>query len=187
MSRRDKQVDLPLSRCRGAMIEARRPLLVFSRISSTIMRPSSSSPLSALAAKTGAGGRSDHSPLPPMPPPPPTWGRDTPEIEEFRRRRPNCDVYVDRAARDGSTDARGRCRGGSPVDDDDDDGGGAAEMSDGVGDKFEAPLERDEAEFGSSGVVASPPTGSGSAGGGGSPNANDGAGQSSRSRRGKSR
>ena len=91
-----------------------------------------------------------------MPPPPPTGRRDTPEIEEFRRRRPDCDVYVDRAARDGSTDGRGRRRGGSPVDDDDDDDGagddddgGAAEMPDGVGDEFEAPLERDEAKFGS--------------------------------------
>ncbi len=59
MSCRDKQADLPLSRCRGAMIKARRPLLVFSRISSTMMRLSSSSSLLALAAKTGAGGRSD--------------------------------------------------------------------------------------------------------------------------------
>jgi hypothetical protein len=192
MSRRDKQADLPLSRGRGAMIEARRPLLVFSRVSSTMMRPSSSSSLSALAAKTGAGGKK--LPLPPMPPPPPTGGRDTPEIEEFRRRCPDCDVYVDRAARDGSTDAGGRRRCGSPVDnDDDDDGGddddcgGAAEMPDGVGDEFEAPLERGEAEFGSSGVAASPPLGSGSAGGGGSRNANDGAGRSSRSRRGKNR
>jgi hypothetical protein len=37
---RDKQVVLPLSRGRGAMIKARRPLLVFSRISLTMMRPS---------------------------------------------------------------------------------------------------------------------------------------------------
>jgi hypothetical protein len=61
MSRRDKQADLPLSRCRGAMIEARHPLLLFSRISSTMMRPFLSSSLSALTAKTGVGGRSDHS------------------------------------------------------------------------------------------------------------------------------
>ncbi len=61
MSRCNKQVDLPLSRCRGAMIEARRPLLVFSHISLTMMRLSSSSSLLALSAKTGAGGRSDHS------------------------------------------------------------------------------------------------------------------------------
>jgi hypothetical protein len=91
-----------------------------------------------------------------MPPPPPTGGKDTPEIEEFRRRHPDCDVYVDRATRDGSTDAGGRRRGGSPVDDDDDDNGGgdddggsAAKMSDGFGDEFEAPLKRDEAKFGS--------------------------------------
>ena len=32
-------------------------------------------------------------------------------------------------------------------------------MPDGVGDKFKAPLERDEAEFGPSGVAASPPDG----------------------------
>jgi hypothetical protein len=82
------------------------------------------------------------------------WGRDTPDIEEFRRRRPDCNIYVDRAARDGSTNARGQRQGTSPVDDDDDD----------------------EAKFGSLGVMASPPTGSGSAGGGGSPNANNGAG-----------
>jgi hypothetical protein len=45
--------------------------------------------------------------------------------------------------------------------------GGGAEIPDGVGDKFEAPLKRDEAEFHPSGVTASPPLGSGSAGGGG--------------------
>jgi hypothetical protein len=61
MSHHNKQADFPLSCCQGAMIEARRPLLVFFCISSTMMRPSSSSLLSALAAKTGAGGRSDHS------------------------------------------------------------------------------------------------------------------------------
>jgi hypothetical protein len=109
------------------------------------------------------GGGGKKRPLPPMPPPPPRWGRDTPEIKEFRRRRPGCDVYVDRAAHDGSTDARGRRPGGSPVDNDDDD----------------------KAEFGSSGIVAFPPTGSGLAGGGGSPNANNGAGRSLRSRQGK--
>jgi hypothetical protein len=49
-------------------------------------------------------------------------------------------------------------------------------MPDGVGDKFEPLLKRGKAEFGSSGVVASPPLGSGLAGGGGSWNANDGAG-----------
>ncbi len=47
---------------------------------------------------------------------------------------------------------------------------------DGVGDKFEAPLERDEAEFGSLRVAKSPLLGLGSAGGEGSRNANDGAG-----------
>jgi hypothetical protein len=63
--------------------------------------------------------------------------------------------------------------------------GGATEMPDRVGDKFKAPLKQDEAEFGPSGVAASPPSGSGSAGGGGIRNANDGAGQSSQSRWGK--
>jgi hypothetical protein len=84
-----------------------------------------------------------------MPPLPPTGGRDTPEIEEFRRRHPDCIIYVDRAAHDGSTDARGQRRGESPIDHDDndnggndDDGGGTAEMPDGVGDKFEAPLKK---------------------------------------------
>jgi hypothetical protein len=61
MSCCNKQADLLLSRCQGAMIEALRPLLVFSRISSTMMQPSLSSSFSALAAKTGEGGRSDHS------------------------------------------------------------------------------------------------------------------------------
>ena len=82
-----------------------RPLLVFSHISSTMMQPSLSLSLSALAAKTGAGGKK--RPLLLMPPPPPTGEGDTEEIEEFRRRRPNCKVYVDRAARDGSTDVQG--------------------------------------------------------------------------------
>jgi hypothetical protein len=49
-------------------------------------------------------------------------------------------------------------------------------MPDWVGDGFEAPLERDEAKFGSYGVTASPPSGLESAGGGGSRNANNGAG-----------
>jgi hypothetical protein len=53
--------------------------------------------------------------------------------------------------------------------------GGAAEMPDGVGDEFEAPLKRAEAEFGPSGAAAFPPSGSGSSGGGGSQNADDGA------------
>ncbi len=35
--------------------------------------------------------------------------------------------------------------------------GDAAEMPDGVGEEFESPLKRDEAEFSPSGVVASPP------------------------------
>ena len=56
-----------------------------------------------------------------------------------------------------------------------------------LGDKFEAPLERDEAEFGPSGVAATPLSGSGSAGGGGIRNADDGAGRSSQSQRGKNR
>ncbi len=64
--------------------------------------------------------------------------------------------------------------------------GGTAKMPDGVGDKFESPLERDLAEFDPSGVAASPPSGSESAGGGGSRNAGDGTGRSSRSR-GKNR
>jgi hypothetical protein len=156
-----------------------------------MMRPSLTSSLSALAAKMGAGG--EKQPLPRMPPAPPTGGRDTQKIKEFRCRRPDCNVYVDRAARDGSNDARGQRRGGSPVDDDNDDdggdnndGGGAAEMPVGVGDKFKAPLERAEAKFGSLGVTASPLTGSGSAGDGGSWNADNGAGQSSQSRWGKS-
>jgi hypothetical protein len=50
--------------------------------------------------------------------------------------------------RDGSTNARGLCQGGSPVNDDDhnggnnnDNGGGAAEMPNKIGDKFEPPLK----------------------------------------------
>jgi hypothetical protein len=39
--------------------------------------------------------------------------------------------------------------------------GGTAKMPNGVGDKFEAPLERDKAEFGPLGVAASPPLGIG--------------------------
>jgi hypothetical protein len=35
--------------------------------------------------------------------------------------------------------------------------GGAAEMPDGVGDEFEAALERDKVEFGPLGVAVSPP------------------------------
>jgi hypothetical protein len=50
-----------------------------------------------------------------MPPPLPTWGRDTPEIEEFRRRRPNCDVYVDRAVRDGSLMRENDIKAGIPL------------------------------------------------------------------------
>ncbi len=101
----------------------------------------------------GAGGKKQT--LLPMPPPLPMGGRDTLEIKEFRNCRPDCNVYVDRAAHDGSTNVQGQRQGGSPVDDDDDDNGGGddynggpAEMPDGVGDKFEAPLERDEAKFG---------------------------------------
>ncbi len=73
------------------------------------------------AAKTGAGGKKQ--PLLPMLLLPPTGGRDTEEIEEICRRHPDCDIYVDRATRDGSTDAQGRRRGVSPVDDEDDDVG----------------------------------------------------------------
>ncbi len=65
--------------------------------------------------------------------------------------------------------------------------GGAAEFPDGVGDKFETPLVRDEMEFGPSGVAASPPSGPGLPGGGGSRNADDGSGKSSQFRRGKNR
>ncbi len=61
MSRRDKQADLPLSRCQGAMIKARHPLLIFSCISLTMMQPSLSLLTLAFATKTGAGGRSNHS------------------------------------------------------------------------------------------------------------------------------
>jgi hypothetical protein len=165
MSRRNKQANFPLLCGRGAMIKACRPLLVFSRISWTMMQPSLLSLLLALAAKTGAGGKK--RPLPPMPPPPPTWGRDTPEIKEFRSRCPNCNVYINRAVRDGSTNVQGQHQGRSPIDDnndddgsDNDDGGGAAEMPDGVRDEFEAPLKRGEAKFGPSGVAASPLLGS---------------------------
>jgi hypothetical protein len=59
--------------------------------------------------------------------------------------------------------------------------GGAVEMPHGVGDEFEAPLKRAEAEFGPSGVAASPSLVSGSSGGGGSWNADNGAGRSSQS------
>ncbi len=97
-----------------------------------------------------------------MPPPLPTGGRDTPEIKEFHRRHPDCNIYVNRAVRDGSTNTQGRHRGEYPVNNDDDDdgsndinGGGAAKMPDGVGDKFEAPLKRGEAGFSSWGVGAS--------------------------------
>jgi hypothetical protein len=68
------------------------------------------------------GGGGKEQPLLPMPPLPPTGGRDTEEIKEFCRRRPDCNVYVDRATRDGLTGVQGRCRGLSPNDKDDDDG-----------------------------------------------------------------
>ncbi len=45
--------------------------------------------------------------------------------------------------------------------------GGTTKMPDRVGDKFEPPLEREKAEFGPSGVLASPPLGSVLARGGG--------------------
>jgi hypothetical protein len=57
--------------------------------------------------------------------------------------------------------------------------GGTAEIPDRVGHKFEAPLEKNKAEFFPLGVVVSSPLGSGLVGGGGSQNANDRAGQSS--------
>ena len=86
---------------------------------------------------------------------------------------------------DGSTDAPGQHWGRSPVDNNDDDNGGnnddggdTAKMPYRVGDEFEAPLERGEAEFGSLGVAASAQLGSGLAGGEGSQNVNDGAGRS---------
>jgi hypothetical protein len=143
-------------------------------------------PLPTLAAKMGVGEKKQ--PLPPMPPLLPTRGRDTAEIEDFHRRRPACDLYVDRATCDGSTDARGQCQGRSPVDEDNDDngdnkdnGGGAAKMSDEVGDEFEAPLKTDEAKFGPTEVAVSPLLGSGLARGWGSWNTNNRAGRSSRS------
>ncbi len=61
---------------------------------------------------------------------------------------------------------------------------GATKMPNGVGDKFEAPHERDEAEFSPLRVTASPPSGSRLARGGGSPNTDNGARQSSWSQRG---
>jgi hypothetical protein len=128
-----------------------------------------------------------------MPLPPPTGGRDTPEIKEFRRRHPNCDVYIDMATCDGSTNARGQHQDWSPVNNDDvDDGGdnnnnsgGATKIPDGVGDKFKAPVERGEAEFGSLRVTVSPLLGSGLVGGGGSQNANNGDRRSLQSQREK--
>ncbi len=91
-----------------------------------------------------------------IPLPPPTGRRDTLKIEELRHRCPDCNAYVDRAARAGLTNSRGQHRGGSPINDDNNDdgggnndGGGTPEMPDGVGDKFEAPLEKDKAKFGS--------------------------------------
>jgi hypothetical protein len=88
------------------MIKACRPLLVFSRVSSTMMWPSLSSLLSALATKMGAGGKKQ--PLPLIPLPLPKGERDILKIEEFRRRHPNCGVCINRAAHDGSTNTRGR-------------------------------------------------------------------------------
>ncbi len=72
MSHRNKQVDLPPLRGRGAMVKARHPLLVFSRVSLTVMRPFLLLSLLALAAKTGGGGKKQA--LLPMPLLPPTGG-----------------------------------------------------------------------------------------------------------------
>jgi hypothetical protein len=143
------------------MIEARHPLLIFSRVFSTIMRPSLLSSLLALAAKMVVGGKKWAPP--PMPLPPPTGGRDTPEIKESCCRHPNCNVYINRATRDGSNNAWGWRQGGSSVNNNNDDNGGnnnnyggTTKKLDEVGDEFEAPLERDKAEFGPSEVMASP-------------------------------
>ncbi len=57
MSRRDKQADFLLLRGRDALIEACRPLLVFSRVSTMMMQLYLLLSLSALAAKMGAGGK----------------------------------------------------------------------------------------------------------------------------------
>ncbi len=111
------------------------------------MQPSLSLSLSALAAKTRVGGKKQ--PLLLMPPPLPTGGRDTPEIKEFRHRRPDCNVYVDRATHGGLTDVQGQRQGGSLINDDNDehggnnnDSGGATKMPVGVRDKFKAPSKR---------------------------------------------
>jgi hypothetical protein len=83
MSCHDKQADLPLLYGRGVMIKTCRPLLVFTRVSSTMMRPylSLSSSLPALAAKMGAG--ENKQPLPLMPPPPPTGGEGHSRNQRF--------------------------------------------------------------------------------------------------------
>ncbi len=101
------------------MIEARRPFLVFSRVSLTMMQPSLLSLLSALATKRGMGGKKQ--PLLLMPPSP---------IKEIRCRRPGCNVYVNRAVYDGSTDAQGQCQGKSSIDDEDDDDSGGNDDGD---------------------------------------------------------
>ena len=138
--------------------------------------------LSALVAKTGVGGKKQ--PLLLMLLLLPTGRRDTLEIEKFCRHCPDYDVYLNRAMRDGLTNVQRQCRCRIPVNNNNDDNGGndkndcggTAKMLDGVGDKFEAPLERGKAEFGSLGVAVSPPLGSGLAGGGGTQNANNVAG-----------
>jgi hypothetical protein len=101
----DKQVDLLLSRGRGAMIKACCPLLVFSRVSLTMMGPSLLSSLSALAAKMGAGGKKQ--PLLPMPPLPPTGGEGHSGNRRFCHCHPDCNVYVNRATCDGLTNVQG--------------------------------------------------------------------------------
>ncbi len=67
------------------------------------------------------GGRGEEAITPANAPAITHGGRDT-EIKEFRCRHLNCSVYIDRAVRDGSTDAQGQRRGVSPINNKDDDG-----------------------------------------------------------------
>jgi hypothetical protein len=129
------------------MVEARRPLLVFSHVSLTMMRPSSLSLLSALAAKTGVGGKKQ--PLLPMPLPPPMGGGTLRKSKSFAAAAP--------AATSMST---GPCVKGRPTRKDNaevgvlltimmmrtgnkDDNDWGRRFPDRVGDEFKAPLERD--------------------------------------------